>query len=358
MAGMFYSLEEAMEKLGRTEEQIKAIVKQGKLREFRDGSNLLFKVNEVDALIPKEAVETAPEPVEEEPGVAEVLAEEDEITLVPEPELELELKPEPEAEVVKPAEPTIEEEPIEEIGLAQGDTTSISSEELNVLGDTDIGHDLTSDTRSETKVSSVGDTSQIGIGGSGEMSIEKIEEDVNLDSFGSGSGLLDLSLQADDTSLGGILDEIYTPGGEEGKAAAVADAALDLNVAEGPGPSEDELLSAEAPVPQMMMQAYAEPEPDKSSNVFGLMLFLPLLAVIYTAIVAAAYWRGATPAIMTQIQSLILYVVGGAVVVSLIWAVVGFMPARSSDGAPEKPKRIKPVKQKKSKKDAKAEAAA
>ena len=30
-----------------------------------------------------------------------------------------------------------------------------------------------------------------------------------LDSFGSGSGLLDLSLQADDTSLGGILDEIY-----------------------------------------------------------------------------------------------------------------------------------------------------
>ena len=34
-------------------------------------------------------------------------------------------------------------------------------------------------------------------------------DDINLDSFGSGSGLLDLSLQADDTSLGGILDEIY-----------------------------------------------------------------------------------------------------------------------------------------------------
>lgn len=40
--------------------------------------------------------------------------------------------------------------------------------------------------------------------------LEEIEEDVNLDSFGSGSGLLDLSLQADDTSLGGIIDEIYT----------------------------------------------------------------------------------------------------------------------------------------------------
>lgn len=32
-----------------------------------------------------------------------------------------------------------------------------------------------------------------------------------LDSFGSGSGLLDLSLQLDDTSLGGIFDEIYPP---------------------------------------------------------------------------------------------------------------------------------------------------
>jgi hypothetical protein len=43
-----------------------------------------------------------------------------------------------------------------------------------------------------------------------EPTLEEIDNDVNLDSFGSGSGLLDLSLQADDTSLGGILDEIYT----------------------------------------------------------------------------------------------------------------------------------------------------
>jgi len=38
----------------------------------------------------------------------------------------------------------------------------------------------------------------------------EIESDVNLDSFGSGSGLLDLSWHNDDTSLGGLLDEIYT----------------------------------------------------------------------------------------------------------------------------------------------------
>ena len=42
-----------------------------------------------------------------------------------------------------------------------------------------------------------------------DIPFDKMDEDINLDSFGSGSGLLDLSLQADDTSLGGILDEIY-----------------------------------------------------------------------------------------------------------------------------------------------------
>ena len=44
MAGMFYSLQEAAEKLNKTEEELKQIVKEGKLREFRDGPNLLFKV--------------------------------------------------------------------------------------------------------------------------------------------------------------------------------------------------------------------------------------------------------------------------------------------------------------------------
>jgi len=51
MAGMFYSLQEAAEKLNKTEEEIKQIVQEGNLREFRDGPNLLFKVEEVEALM-------------------------------------------------------------------------------------------------------------------------------------------------------------------------------------------------------------------------------------------------------------------------------------------------------------------
>ena len=53
MAGMFYSLKEAAERLNRTEDELRALAKQGRIREFRDGSELLFRVNEVDALIPE-----------------------------------------------------------------------------------------------------------------------------------------------------------------------------------------------------------------------------------------------------------------------------------------------------------------
>ncbi len=56
MAGMFYSLQEAAERLGKTQDELRGIVNAGKLREFRDGPNLLFKVEEVEALMSEAGV--------------------------------------------------------------------------------------------------------------------------------------------------------------------------------------------------------------------------------------------------------------------------------------------------------------
>ena len=50
---MFYSLEEAAQKLNKSADEIEQLVKDGQLREFRDGPNLLFKSEEVDALAPE-----------------------------------------------------------------------------------------------------------------------------------------------------------------------------------------------------------------------------------------------------------------------------------------------------------------
>src|SRR3954464_14662985 len=50
MAKMFYTLDETKASLGRNEEEIKQLSREGRLREFRDGPRLMFKADQVEAL--------------------------------------------------------------------------------------------------------------------------------------------------------------------------------------------------------------------------------------------------------------------------------------------------------------------
>ncbi|UCG49056.1 MAG: hypothetical protein JSU94_04585, partial [Phycisphaerales bacterium] len=105
---MFYSLQEALERLSMTEEQIKQVVADGKLREFRDGPNLLFKVEEVEALVPQagdEALEEALEPEAREAEESELIALEAEDLEPAEPEDVEPAAIEPEAVEPEEAEP-------------------------------------------------------------------------------------------------------------------------------------------------------------------------------------------------------------------------------------------------------------
>jgi len=430
MAGMFYSLQEVVDKLQKTEEEIKQIVRQGRLREFRDGPNLLFKVDEVEALMAEIAAAAPEEPLEpeplmeeepsvtpEEPPVLEpepLMEEEPSVTPeeppTPEPLMEEEvvltpeepLEPEPlmEEAVITPEEPQMPEEQglEEEISLAPeateevheellaesemlaegkmpvegeipvesemaGAETAITDQEIDLLSETESTYQPADDTMAETKItpdeasisgtgeipmvgSAAGESPLVG-SGSGEASLEEIEEDVNLDSFGSGSGLLDLSLQADDTSLGGILDEIYTAEGEE-EAAAPEPEASAMEVA-----AETEEILAETPRPGLdaavMARAYIEPEPDALSNALGYMLFLPLLAVIYSSIIVIAGYRGVIPSILAPIQKYILFIMGGLVVVALVIVGIPLMQSMGGAKAGAKPKVKKEKKPKKAK---------
>ena len=166
--------------------------------------------------------------------------------------------------------------------------------------------------------------------------------------------MLDLSLQADDTSLGGILDEIYTPEGEEEKevkegaeASAVEVAAEAEQLVPGEGIAEPEAAPEAAAIAQAY-QVYAEPAPDGTSNALGIMLFLPLLAIIYTAIVAIAGFNNMMPSALTAVQRLIWYIVIGAVVASGLIIGVGLMLGGKK--AVKEPKAKKAKKEKKSKK--------
>src|SRR5580704_17765837 len=50
MAKMFYTLDEAKATLGKSEEEIKQLAREGRLREFRDGPRLMFKADQVEQL--------------------------------------------------------------------------------------------------------------------------------------------------------------------------------------------------------------------------------------------------------------------------------------------------------------------
>ncbi|HEY0009248.1 MAG TPA: hypothetical protein VGB55_11030 [Tepidisphaeraceae bacterium] len=50
MAKMFYTLEEAKVALGKGDDEIKQLTREGRLREFRDGPRLMFKADQVETL--------------------------------------------------------------------------------------------------------------------------------------------------------------------------------------------------------------------------------------------------------------------------------------------------------------------
>ncbi len=419
MAGMFYSLKETAQKLGLTEDAVKQLAEDGKLREFRDGSNLLFKIDEVNALLaesPEMDMDLGLEPDEGGASTQELLGLEPvaEETAEQEPSFGLDLEAAPEeapapegtadlqlsadAEATsdlelsddltaeEPAEASSaeedflvgmgaeEEEPLagpadeeSEIGLApesgilDSDSditdmdTALASEGIDVLGKSDADYEVTDDSLAET-VGPAGTT--------GEASLEEIEEDVNLDSFGSGSGLLDLSLQADDTSLGGILDEIYTAeGGEEGAPAEAGETDMVEDItaeAEHAAPEED-MAAHEVMVaaPLAITPAFAEVAPDTQSNMLGMLLFLPLLALLYAAIVVVAAQRDVMPSILQSIQGFVWYIVGGAAFIAIAVSAAALLSGREK--APRAPRAAKAAKAKKEKapkeKKAKAEKA-
>jgi excisionase family DNA binding protein len=439
MAGMFYSLKEAAQKLGIGEDQVKQLAKDGKLREFRDGSNLLFKIEEVNALLaegvdvgadelelpaeepaaesPEDTAAALGESVEDDifkldeeaaPAAEAEGSEASDLDLIPEledsqaaetepeaaeetPGLELEQPEAPESTAEEDlllaeglAEPAAEEpeQPIleeaegatatgssEEISLAQESgvlaegsdisdmDTALTGEGVNVLGETDTDYDVTEDSMAET----AGPAASAETGA--EPSLEEIEDDVNLDSFGSGSGLLDLSLQADDTSLGGILDEIYTSEGGEGEATPADGAPAEAEAGEGPA-FEDMTAEAEhapeeeagvpepvAVMPAAMVPAYAEALPDAQSNILGMLLFLPMLALLYTAIVVVAAMKNVMPTILTSVQGLIPYIMGGGIVLALVVFGASFAAGREKAPKAAKPAKDKKAKAEKSKKE-------
>lgn len=333
MAEKYYSLEEVMEKLSKSEEQIRQLVEDGKLQEFREEGNVLYKAEEVEGFSEDTEVgieeDFTLEIGDEEGSSIELLLEatsETESSSVPVEEsggiefesggVELEAggveleddAAEIEADAAEIVSDISAEMDISELSSAD---TSVGTTGINVLGDTDDEYRLASDSKGET----------VGAEGEGTGSgLADLDADINMDSIGSGSGLLDLSLQADDTSLGAVLDDILPAGGEEEEEAPLTPEETSMAEEADKIFEEAEPNGAAvqyAPEPVAVMQ-YVEPAADLLSNACGIMLIIPFLALIYAVIVVITGLRDISPAI--------LKIMGGAMYgMATIWIVASVL---------------------------------
>jgi hypothetical protein len=96
-----------------------------------------------------------------------------------------------------------------------------------------------------------------------------------------------------------------------------------------------------------MAPAYVEAEPDVQSKTLGMLLFLPLLVFVYTAVVAVAGLKGVMPSILAAVQGVIWYMLIGAFVATALvvggaFVLTGNLGLMAKKGEkPKKPKKSK-----------------
>ncbi len=219
MAKMFYSLEEAAQKLGVGEEQVKEMADSGDLQQFRDRDKLMFKRDQVDALAAEvgggnELADLGP--------VIDSFSQADEDT---------------------DAIPLLDDD--EQSAVASSPTTD--TDEIDLITIDSEQPDLSapgSDQDQQTDYAMQDDSEPDAFDASTSMAVSDspdqtqiappITDDddlaLDLEQIGSGSGLLDLTRETDDTSLGAdLLDEIYPAdaGGSDMKMDTATASAVD-----------------------------------------------------------------------------------------------------------------------------------
>jgi len=246
MAKMFYSLEEAAAKLGMDPNEVTELAATGQLQQFRDREKIMFKREQIDDLaedppsMTDESLGTDMEGLATEPFDETIpLVDEDDVPAEPEksetsdtdvidlitgpqfsnveiPDLDqtpLQQRP---PESPPPESPPPESPPPE--SPPPGQSPPEGSVEQSMESDLTPA-ESTSDPAEET--GELSDISQIAnptvnLEENGNLAMdddfEELDEDeaLVLEQVGSGSGLLDLTRESDDTSLGTeLLDEIY-----------------------------------------------------------------------------------------------------------------------------------------------------
>jgi hypothetical protein len=311
MAKAFYSLEEASELLGKTPDEIRALVQEGTLREFRDAGKIFFKAEDIDKLggvassedSGEVTLEAAPEPVDE--ADLPTVADTDGTSMIG-------------LEAVDEVAP--ERKPPE-----TGDKGTVISESgIGVFDDDEL--EIDADPMAETQITAPAGTDQVSLEGSG-----------------SGSGLLDLTREADDTSLGAeLLDEIYPGEGEdEGGEPEAAVAEAEPEAEAYAEPAEEEAAEAEeeeeeaeagaaAPTVVETTAPVVSVAVDATEGLFSGLMVGTLILLALAGSVVAGMLQGFFPAYAQLLSNNFWFFLGGAAGVPLLALLIGWLIGKAA----------------------------
>lgn len=275
MAKMFYTLEEAAEKLGKSPDEVKSMAEKGELQEFRANDRLMFKREQIDLKAGGDS-------------------EDDHIPLADSGDLE-------------------------PLSLASsGSATGIPIDPVNAKEQTGISifdADSTeeADPSALTRVAPVAATP--GFGSDSGAS-------------GSGSGLMDMTKETDDTSLGAnLLDDVY--GSETVAAQTQADA---------PAPEEGGALFESTPAateidtgaPAAMVPMTIEVYDGAGSGLVGGLAFgMAASALLAVFVMTLGLWSTGG-SMMSMLAENMWYCVGGAAALTVLGALIGFVLGKKS----------------------------
>jgi len=402
MANDYVSIEEACQKLGMTEEQIKGLVSDGLLREFRDAGQVLYSASEVDGVAGKNGSSVVDLEATDEAAPGEIDLDENESfasalsdladssaslgaldespALDQPPALEaggsgtgftlseeggstpIDMGAIPEELPAAPKDDAAAEiadlsSEIDLLPTGTGDGTDVGIDaipstdealpgvpDLGLSGSSIISLEPSGDTgmidspiaKEGTKVAKVGisvfddDELDVETDPMGETQISSGVDD--FDAVGSGSGLLDLTQEPDDSSLGPELLDVISPSEaadddlqvEEVDQDTMDDADSGMAVVE----EEEVVAMSTSPVAAKSRAASAEMAGTAPMNVC---LLLGILGLITLGLATASVLQGVWPSVvMDPISSGVVHwsVFGGLALISIVTGVVAMLAGR------------------------------
>ncbi len=252
MAKMYYTEDEASAKFGGKEALAK-LISQGKLRVYADGAKKMFKASEVDAIAPAGEVELSP---------ADTGADQVKI------------------DTGRPAP-------------AGKEDTVITAEGISIFDDEDLEIEA-ADPMAKTSIA------------------PSVEDQISLEGVGSGSGLLDLTRESDDTSLGAeVLEHI------------------DVEAGSGQAAMTEKVAYVEPEGPAVIEAPTVVEEVDSAAGAFAGIIGGVCVMLLVTGAVALASLLNATPSFVDSLQKNVVVFLAVSVVVVVALAVVGFMMGKA-----------------------------